>query len=129
MTDGRRSDPPQGFTPALGFAALTPLYDAAIAVFTREARWRDALTAAIDMRRALKPGGRLRIADYGLQRTPAMRLAFRNTVQRLDGIADTQPNAEGVLPALMESEGFTSVSEAEVIPTLSGSISIYTANN
>jgi Cu+-exporting ATPase len=31
--------------------------------------------------------------------TGLMRLAFRLTVQRLDGIDDTQPNADGVLPA------------------------------
>ncbi len=31
------------FTPALGHAALTPLYDGAIAMMTRERRWRDAL--------------------------------------------------------------------------------------
>lgn len=34
---------PDGFVPALGFARLTPLYDAALAVATREAVWRTAL--------------------------------------------------------------------------------------
>ena len=33
-----------------------------------------------------------------------MRLAFRLTVQRLDGIDDTQPNADGVLPGLMAAK-------------------------
>lgn len=32
-----------GFTPALGHSALTPLYDAAIRLLTRERRWRGAL--------------------------------------------------------------------------------------
>lgn len=31
------------FTPALGHAALTPLYDAAVRLLTRERRWRDKL--------------------------------------------------------------------------------------
>jgi ubiquinone/menaquinone biosynthesis C-methylase UbiE len=35
------------FTPALGHAALTPLYDLAIALMTRERRWRTALVAQI----------------------------------------------------------------------------------
>ena len=35
------------FTPALGHALLTPLYDSAIAVTTREGRWRAALVAQI----------------------------------------------------------------------------------
>jgi len=41
MTDER------SFTPALGHAALTPLYDSAIALLTRERRWRGALLKQI----------------------------------------------------------------------------------
>ncbi|KAA0083537.1 class I SAM-dependent methyltransferase [Mycolicibacterium sp. P9-64] len=75
---------------------------------------------------ALKPGGRLVIADYGLQRTTLMRSAFR-IVQLADGKEDTQPNAEGALPDLMSDAGFSDVREAEVVPTVSGSISVYVA--
>ncbi|MGW2280162.1 class I SAM-dependent methyltransferase [Streptomyces sp. NPDC001770] len=78
------------------------------------------------MRAALRPGGRVVIADYGLQRTRAMRLAFR-TVQFADGKRDTQPNADGVLPELMTGAGFEEVREAHVVPTATGSISVYTA--
>ena len=74
----------------------------------------------------LKPGGRLVIADYGLQRTTLMRLAFR-IVQLADGKEDTQPNADGVLPGLMSEAGFRDVREAEVVPTVTGSISVYVA--
>ncbi|RSN03759.1 SAM-dependent methyltransferase [Nonomuraea sp. WAC 01424] len=74
----------------------------------------------------LRPGGRLVIADYGLQRTAAMRLAFR-TVQLADGVRDTQPNADGVLPELITEAGFGDVREAEVVGTVTGSISIYVA--
>ena len=74
----------------------------------------------------LKPGGKLVIADYGLQRTALMRLAFR-LVQIGDGKEDTQPNADGVLPGLMAEVGFTDVREAEVVTTGSGSISVYVA--
>lgn len=209
------------FTPALGHAALTPLYDAAIALMTREARWRDALLAQIGpgatdfildvgcgtgtfalmlknaapsanivgldpdasvLRRAeakarraerhitfargfardaarivqgrmtkavsslvfhqlpieekrlglkamfekLGPGGEMHIADYGLQRTRLMRLLFRQ-VQHLDGFENTTPNAQGVLPSLMLEAGFRDVAERRVIPTPTGSISIYFA--
>ncbi|MEW9547339.1 class I SAM-dependent methyltransferase [Nonomuraea sp. NPDC050783] len=75
----------------------------------------------------LRPGGKLVIADYGLQRTKPMRLAFR-VVQLADGVADTQPNADGVLPRLMSEAGFVDVREAEVVSTISGSISIYVAH-
>lgn len=78
------------------------------------------------MAEVLRPGGRLVIADYGLQRTALMRLAFR-AVQFADGKADTQPNADGVLPGLIADAGFGDVREADVISTVTGSISIYVA--
>lgn len=74
----------------------------------------------------LKPGGEFHVADYGLQSSPLMRLAFRN-VQALDGYANTQPNADGVLTQLMEDAGFAEVKETTVIPTPTGSISLYRA--
>jgi ubiquinone/menaquinone biosynthesis C-methylase UbiE len=76
--------------------------------------------------RALKPGGSLHVADYGLQRTPLMRRLFRQ-VQRLDGFENTEPNALGMLPDLIKEAGFVEVEERRVIPTLTGSISIYRA--
>jgi ubiquinone/menaquinone biosynthesis C-methylase UbiE len=74
----------------------------------------------------LRPGGRLVVADYGLQRTALMRTAFR-IVQVADGKADTQPNADGAIPGLMSEAGYRDVREAEVVPTVSGSISVYVA--
>lgn len=74
----------------------------------------------------LRPGGELVIADYGWQRSPFMRLGFR-LVQWADGKADTQPNADGILPELIARAGFVDVTEAAVIPTVSGSLSIYHA--
>lgn len=208
----------RGYTPALGSAALTPLYDIAIAWLTRERRWRRALveqvapepsdrvldvgcgtgTLAIQLKNkepkveivgvdpdpemlararakpdatgitwrqgflaeglvkseapfdkvlsslvlhqtplaekkriiglmfdALRSGGAIHIADYGRQRTSLMRLLFRCTVQRLDGVQDTQPNADGVLPELIAQAGFQDVVETQVIATLTGSISLY----
>lgn len=76
--------------------------------------------------RALRPGGTLHIADYGLQRTPLMRATFRQ-IQKLDGFDNTEPNARGVLPELMREVGFAAVEETEVISTVTGSISLYRA--
>lgn len=75
----------------------------------------------------LEPGGELHIADYGQQYSGIMRFLFQQTVQRLDGIADTQPNADGILPDLISKAGFIDSVESDVIPTLTGSISIYKA--
>lgn len=74
----------------------------------------------------LKPGGRIAIADYGAQRSLLMRLLFRQ-VQALDGFENTQPNADGVIPQLMAEAGFQEVSEGRVVPTPTGSISLYSA--
>lgn len=210
----------QGFTPALGRAEWTGFYDTAIAIATREGRWRRALLDAIapqsgelildvgcgtgtmllslkarapgarlvgldpdaevlaraerkmrgriddialltgfarDAARyirdadkvysslvfhqvpmaekrsgfeaildALKPGGVFHLCDYGLQRTPLMRQLFKQ-VQNLDGFENTEPNARGVLPALLVQAGFDEVEERTLIPTPTGSISLYRA--
>lgn len=79
------------------------------------------------MWRALRSGGTLHVADYGLQRTPLMRAAFRQ-IQKLDGFDNTEPNARGVLPELMREVGFTAVEETEVVATVTGSISLYRAH-
>ncbi len=80
------------------------------------------------MHSVLAPLGTLHIADYGLQKTKLMRVMFRRTVQMIDGIEDTQPNADGVLPDLIKAAGFTDLHETRVIATATGSISVYGAN-
>ena len=75
----------------------------------------------------LRPAGELFIADYGLQSGFAMRLAFRLTVQLIDGKADTQPNADGVLPLLIEQVGFGDQVILEAIDTGTGRIEIIRA--
>jgi len=209
-------------TPPLGFAALTPLYDRAIASLTREKTWRSALVdhlgarpgerildvgsgtgtlaiavtadepgcaycgidpdrEAVEIARRkaasagspatfavgqfgetgapagervdaiicslvlhqvplaekrrlvhamfdqLRPGGRLLLADYGVQPSLAMRVAFRLTVQLLDGRADTQPNADGILPVLIAEAGFERLASLETIDTPTGRIEIFRA--
>jgi len=74
----------------------------------------------------LRTGGQLHIADYGLQNSPLMRFAFKQ-VQTLDGFENTQPNADGILPELMSEAGFVDIKENSVIPTPTGSISLYSA--
>lgn len=54
-----------------------------------------------------------------------MRVLFRSTVQAIDGVEDTTPNAKGRLPDYMRDARFQDVKELEVIPTATGSISIY----
>src|SRR3546814_8341203 len=51
---------------------------------------------AAQMHRLLRPGGQLFIADYGEQRSPLMRMLFRQ-IQWLDGVDYTEPNARGCM--------------------------------
>lgn len=74
--------------------------------------------------KTLAPGGSLFIADYGLQ-LGLQRLLFRSTVQALDGMVDTQPNADGIIPKLLEHAGFRRVTEIKRLATITGTISIY----
>ena len=76
---------------------------------------------------ALKPSGRLLLADYGEQRSRLMRLLFRATVQLIDGQDDTQPNADGVLVLLLNNAGFTNLVELLTLSTPSGSIRVFEA--
>lgn len=84
---------------------------------------RDAILSAFA---GLRAGGELHIADYGEQRSPLMRLAFRQ-VQSIDGFKTTQPNADGALPGMIEKAGFVDIEETVIIPTPTGSISLYRA--
>lgn len=72
----------------------------------------------------LDAGGMLFIADYSEQRSWLMRTLFRSTIQRLDGLSDTQPNADGVLVPLMAQAGFVQIEEPAQFNTITGSISI-----
>lgn len=85
---------------------------------------RAMLAAAFDL---LLPGGELHIADYGLQASPAMRLAFRLTVQMVDGVDDTGPQANGILPELIAEAGFGPVAETRAFDTPTGTIRLYRA--
>jgi ubiquinone/menaquinone biosynthesis C-methylase UbiE len=78
------------------------------------------------MAKVLRPGGQLFIADYGRQRTLWMRALFL-LVQAVDGWKTTGQNAQGLLPRLIAEAGFIDVVERSIVPTPTGSISIYTA--
>ncbi|WP_420430700.1 class I SAM-dependent methyltransferase [Hyphobacterium sp.] len=78
------------------------------------------------MRSLLAENGEIHIADYGKQQSVLMRLLFRLTVQMLDGVADTQSNADGILPELMHEAGLK-VDETRRLVTPTGSISLYRA--
>ena len=74
-----------------------------------------------EVRRILRPGGHLLIADFGRPQNPAMRAAFY-FVQVFDGFPTTQDNVEGLLPGLICDAGFPTPNETAAFATMFGTI-------
>ena len=117
----------RGFASSAGDAGLAEFDAVTCTLVLHQVPLLEKRAGLAAMLSALKAGGRLVLADYSEQRSRLMRTLFRLTVQRLDGYEDTQPNADGVLPVLLSEVGFGDVMEIDVVPTPSGSISIFAA--
>jgi ubiquinone/menaquinone biosynthesis C-methylase UbiE len=84
----------------------------------------DAKADALEeVRRVLRPGGRLLIADWGRAQDPLMRLMFTG-VQLLDGFANTASNVAGRLPEFVRDAGLEQSSVVERLRTPLGTIEI-----
>ena len=77
-----------------------------------------------EMRRVLKPGGELHVADWGRAANPLMRALFVG-IQLLDGFSNTADNVAGRLPQLMSEAGFAQARETQQVSTVFGSLSLY----
>ncbi len=79
-----------------------------------------------EVQRVLRPGGQFTIADWGKPDTVLVRLLFY-LIQLLDGFKTTNSNVKGKIPAFLTNCGMVSVKELTRIPTVLGSVSIYSA--
>jgi len=84
---------------------------------------RAALTDAL---RALRPGGRLHVADWGRPHDPLMRGAFL-MLQALDGFSNTRDHATGGLPRIVAGAGFEDVTTHARLRTVWGSLELLSA--
>jgi ubiquinone/menaquinone biosynthesis C-methylase UbiE len=82
---------------------------------------------AEEIRRVLKPGGRLVVADWGRAQDPVMRLAFL-PVQMLDGFSNTSGNVRGRLPEMLRDSGLRQVKVCDRMRTPFGTIEILIAS-
>jgi ubiquinone/menaquinone biosynthesis C-methylase UbiE len=78
---------------------------------------------AEEIRRVLKLGGRVLIADWGRPQDPLMRLAILN-VQLLDGFRNTSSNVAGKLPEFLRDARLKRVSVVDRMRTPLGTIEI-----
>jgi ubiquinone/menaquinone biosynthesis C-methylase UbiE len=83
-------------------------------------------SALKELRRVLKPGGELHIADWGKARNKLERLSYLS-VQLLDGFETTTDNIRGLLPAFIAAAGFGDVGETETFASMFGPLSLYHA--
>lgn len=82
---------------------------------------RRGLAAMFD---AVRPGGRVHIADYARQSGWLMRSLF-TTIGRLDGFDNTRPNADGLLERLLADLAGAAVEPRLLVPTPTGTISLF----
>jgi ubiquinone/menaquinone biosynthesis C-methylase UbiE len=78
---------------------------------------------AEEIRRVLRLGGRVLIADWGRAQDPLMRMFFL-PVQVLDGFANTASNVAGKLPEFLRDAGLKRVSVVDRMRTPLGTIEI-----
>lgn len=81
---------------------------------------------AEEIRRVLRLGGRLLIADWGRPQDPLMRVAF-TSVQLLDGFRNTASNVAGRIPELLRDAGLSQVAVVDRMRTPVGTIEIVSA--
>ena len=79
----------------------------------------------LEIRRVLKPGGTLHVADWGKPANLLMKIASL-PVERLDG-ETTKDSYEGKLPGMMEETGFAGVAEFAAFSTVFGTLCLHRA--
>lgn len=78
---------------------------------------------AEEIKRVLRLGGRVLIADWGRPQDPLMRMFFLN-VQFLDGFSNTSSNVAGKLPEFLREAGLSRVQVVDRMRTPLGTIEI-----
>ena len=84
-----------------------------------------ARTAA-EIRRILRPGGRLHVADWGRPSDPLMG-ALSLSIRLLDGFGPTRDNFNGRLPAIFTQAGLAGAQQTGRLRTVYGTMTFYRA--
>jgi ubiquinone/menaquinone biosynthesis C-methylase UbiE len=81
---------------------------------------------AAEIRRTLKPDGRMVIGDVGRPHGPLMRLAVASTVQLVDGRETTASSVRGELPSVLAEAGVSNVTTTDRLRSPTGTLEILT---
>lgn len=83
-------------------------------------------SALLDVRRVLRPGGWLHVADWGRPRGALPRAGFL-ALRALDGLDGTRDHAAGRLPGLIAAAGFDEPRVWKALPTVWGTLELMSA--
>ena len=86
----------------------------------------EKLATLAEVRRVLKPGGELHVADWGKPSNALMRTLFL-MVRLLDGFATTRDSVTGALPKLMRAAGYGRVEDTAKVDTPLGTMRLFRA--
>ncbi len=114
-----------------GLAQTLPLEDASADVVTTSLVLHhllpeDKREALTEMRRVIKPGGRLHVADWGKPHDPIVSALFF-VAQAIDGFDRTADHRAGQLPTFITEAGFGEVESYGRLRTGFGSLDLLTA--
>lgn len=79
-----------------------------------------------EIRRVLRPGGELHVADWGAPTNAWRRLLFYS-IQWLDGFETTRDNVAGGLPQMFATGGLVDVRQRGAVETVFGTLALYSA--
>ena len=114
----------EGFSIALQYP--DEYFDAVVSsLFFHHLTSENKLKTLLEVRRVLKSGGTLHVADWGKPANPFMKLASM-PVQWFDG-ATTTDSYQGKLPELMAETGFADINETGSFGTVFGTLRLHRA--
>jgi ubiquinone/menaquinone biosynthesis C-methylase UbiE len=116
-----------------GFSYDLPYDDASFdrvitSLFLHHLSAPDKLATLREVRRVLRPGGELHVADWGRPDGPLMTIAAQG-IRLLDGDDVTRDNLAGRLPALFREAGLKRVAERGGLSTAFGTLAFYSAQS
>ena len=79
-----------------------------------------------EIRRVLRPGGELHVADFGAAANPLMNVLSRS-IRLLDGVENTRDNFAGALPDMFGEGGLADARIRGQLSTVYGTLAFYSA--